>query len=278
VNLIEHLPRPLNCTRHPMNHDLSLTAWPSRLAAASLLAMLHAVAFAHAGEGEGSETSQWGLGLMVMSGTKPYRGFDNEVKAIPVVMFENRWVRVIGPGLELKLGQTGPVAFGAVANYAGDGYDASDSPFLSGMGKRKSSFWLGGRMRLKTDVASLSTEWTADASGNSKGQKFKLGVERRFAVGDLGITPKFAATWLDKKYVQYYFGVEPGEAASGRPAYQARSATNTELGLRLDYRLAPQHTLLADLGVTSLASTIKNSPIVNRNNVAEVRIGYLYRF
>lgn len=242
-------------------------------------AALHGSARAHGGDaGEPAEGSQWGLGLAVMAETKPYRDFDNKTEVIPFVTFENRWVRVFGPGIELKLGNTGPVAFGLTASYGMDGYSAGDSPVLDGMAKRKGSVWLGAKASLRGDMGQLSAEWSADASGNSKGQQFNLGVERRFTFGEFGVTPRLSAIWLDRKFVQYYYGVETTEARAGRAAYGAGATVNTEVGLRLDYRPAPQHTVFLDLGATALGREIKNSPLVDRSSVPEVRLGYLYRF
>lgn len=247
---------------------------PAALAALGL----QSVAFADGEADASNQGSQWGLGLAVMSENKPYRDFDNKTEVIPFFTFENRWVRVFGPGVELKLGKSGPVAFGLTASYGMDGYKAGDSPVLDGMAKRKGSVWLGAKASLRGELGQLNAEWSGDASGNSQGQRFKLGVERRFTFDDFGLTPRVNATWLDRKFVQYYYGVEATEVRAGRAAYTAGATVNTEIGLRLDYRLAPTQTLFADLGTTALGREIKNSPLVGRSSVPEVRLGYLYRF
>jgi len=213
-----------------------------------------------------------------MPETKAYRDFDDKTRVLPIVTFENRWVRVFGPGLEVKLGRSGPLSYGLTVGYAGDGYKASDSPFLAGMEKRKASAWVGGRLGLRTEWANFSADWSGDVSSHSKGQKLRLGAERRFALGEFGLTPRVTATWLDDKFVNYYYGVRAGEVTPTRAAYTPGSTVNTEIGLRVDYRLAPQQALFADVGVTSLGSSIKSSPLVDRSTVPEVRLGYLYRF
>ena len=261
---------------NPMTRTLPT---PQRLAlTAASLVLMQSQAFAHGGDDDHVDGTQWGLGIAVTPEVRPYRDVDNKTEVWPLVTFENRWVRLLGPGLEVKLGQVGPASFGLTASYARDGYKPGDSPFLEGMEKRKASFWLGGRIGLRTEIANIAAEWSGDASGNSKGQKLRLEVARRTGFGDLGVTPRLAATWHDRKFTQYYFGVESAEARAARPAYSAGSSTDTEIGLRLDYRLAPPHLLFADLGVTALGSTARNSPLVDRSTVPEVRIGYLYRF
>jgi MipA family protein len=249
----------------------------AKLAVASA-AFLHIVAFADAPPGGGSDESNWGLGFAVRSETRAYSDFDNKTEVWPLVTYENRWVRVFGPNLEWKLDRSGPFAFGLAASYADDGYEAKDAPVLAGMDERKNSFWLGGNVAMRTDLATFSGQWMGDASGKSKGQKLKLGMQHRFAVGDVGVTPSLGAVWQDSKFVNYYYGVKASEVRAGRAAYNPGSAVNVELGLRLDYRLAPQQMLFANLGVTSLDSAIKNSPLVDRSSTSEIGIGYMYRF
>ncbi|MBB2487506.1 MipA/OmpV family protein [Mitsuaria sp. WAJ17] len=250
------------------------------LLAALLTALSPLTSMAHGpDDGAGGDgASHWGLGLAVMPETRAYRDFDNKTEVWPILTFENRWVRVLGPGLEFKLGRTGPLSYGLTVGYARDGYKASDSPFLAGMDKRQASAWIGGRLGLQTGQVSLSADWSGDMSSHSKGQKLRLGAEHRIALGEFGLAPRLTVTWLDSKYVDYYYGVKTSEVRADRAAYLAGSTVNTELGLRLDYRIAPQQMLFADLGVTALGSAIKRSPLVDRSTLPEVRLGYLYRF
>lgn len=222
--------------------------------------------------------SSWGLGLAVMPEIKPYRDFDGKTEVWPLITFENRWVRVFGPGLEVKLGRSGPLTYGLTLAYAGDGYKSGDAPILSGMDRRRASAWLGGRLGLQTSLAQFSAEWSADTLSYSKGQRLRLGAERRFSLGEFGLTPRLTATWMDSKYVDYYYGVRANEVIPGRAAYSAGSTVNTELGLRVDYRIAPEQVLFADVSATALGSAIKSSPLVDRSTLPGVRLGWMYRF
>ena len=245
---------------------------------AAFAALVHSPAHAHGPSEPSSDGSQWGLGLAVMSEASPYRGVGSKTRVVPAITFENRWVRLFGPSLELKLGQAGPARFSLLASYSEDGDQPGDSSALAGMAERKAGIWLGARAVLPTEWANLSATWSADASGNSKGQRFSLTAERRFALGGVGISPRLSAHWSDSKATHYYFGVEPGEATAGRPTYSPGASVDTELGLRLDYRLAPKQMLFADFGVRAFGSAVKASPVVDRSSLPEVRLGYLYRF
>jgi len=222
--------------------------------------------------------SSWGLGLGVGMERKPYRDFDNKTRLLPLLSYENKWISVAGLGLDLKLPSAGPVSFRLRARYSMDGYEASDSPFLAGMDERKDGIWLGGAAIWRSDIANLSAELLGDASGNSKGSKLRLMVDRRFQAGSFDITPRLAATRLDDKYVSYYYGVNAAEVRAGRPFYQGGSAVNLEAGLRVGYAIAPRQSLFLDLSTTKLGSSIKDSPLVDRSSQSGVRVGYLYRF
>lgn len=237
---------------------------------------------------EAEPADSWSLGLGAGSMQKPYAGMDRENRVLPMLSYENRWLRVAGLGAEVKLQRLGlglglgdkqHLDFRLVARYDGSGFEADDAPILNGMAERKGGFWAGARAIWRTGFAQLNAEWTADASGHSQGQRLSLGVEKNFRVGpQLMLTPRLGAAWLDRKSVDYYFGVRDGEVQPGRAAYGGRAGVNTELGLRGAYLLDRHHSLFVDVGVTRLSRAIRDSPLVDRSTENRVFMGYLYRF
>jgi outer membrane scaffolding protein for murein synthesis (MipA/OmpV family) len=223
--------------------------------------------------------SGWGLGIGAGWQRPVYAGAENKTRVIPLVSFENEYVRVLGLGADLKLPSAGPVSFSLRARYAlGDGYESDDAPILNGMEERKPSFWLGGAVQWRTEYAKLSAEVSGDASSHSKGTEARLGVEHDFRFGRFMFTPRVAAVWRDAKYVDYYYGVRPEEATAFRPAYEGRGTTNAEVGLRTFYGISQHDGAFLDVSATALGSSIKDSPLVDRRILPAVRLGYLYRF
>jgi MipA family protein len=223
--------------------------------------------------------SGWGLGIGAGWQRPVYAGAENKTRVIPLVSFENEYVRVLGLGADLKLPSAGPVSFSLRARYAlGDGYESDDAPILNGMEERKPSFWLGGAVQWRTEYAKLSAEVSGDASSHSKGTEARLGVEHDFRFGRFMFTPRVAAVWRDAKYVDYYYGVRPEEATAFRPAYEGRGTTNAEVGLRTFYGFSQHDGAFLDVSATALGSSIKDSPLVDRRTLPAVRLGYLYRF
>ncbi|MGM9481389.1 MipA/OmpV family protein [Roseateles sp. NT4] len=255
---------------------------PQRLAL-SCAAMAPLMAAAAPGAQEG-QASPWALGIAAISKQQPYAGMDRETRVLPLLSYENSWFKFSGLGAEIKLPRLGlndkqSIDFRLLGRFDMGGYEADDAPILKGMDERKSGFWMGAKATWRNDVAHLSADWSADASGHSKGQRFGLSLEKTLRFGpQLMLTPRLGATWLDKKYVDYYFGVRSHEANAGRAAHTGKAGVNTELGLHSAYLFDRHHSMFLDVGVTRLAKEIKNSPLVDRSTENRVLLGYLYRF
>lgn len=246
---------------------------------ASTLALVLFTATAHAdGPPQALQSPNWGLGLGVSTETSPYRGVDTETKALPVLTYENKYVRLFGPSLDLKLPFTAPMSFALRARYSDQGYKASDAAELIGMTERKGGLWLGARAEWQLPWVQLGTEWLGDAEDRSGGQQIKLDASRRFQLGGVSLKPHLALVWQDSAYVDYYYGVRAGESRAGRASYAGTSTVNTELGLLVNVPLAPGHSVFMNLSHTVLGSAIKDSPLVERSGVSAVRAAYVYRF
>ncbi|XAH24571.1 MipA/OmpV family protein [Xylophilus sp. GW821-FHT01B05] len=222
--------------------------------------------------------SSWGLGGAVISTQRPYRGVEGKTRVLPLVTYDGPRLRVSGTTVDWKLATAEPYEFTLRARYSLlEGYDASDSPALAGMAERKAPLWLGGTAAWRVGGTRASIELLADATA-SKGVEARVGVEHAFQFGRFQIVPRVASVWHDRKYVDYFYGVNASEAAFNRPAYDGRATVNMELGVRAAYALAPRQTLLLNVGVTTLGKGIKDSPLVDRRNLSMVQVGYLYRF
>lgn len=86
-----------------------------------------------------------------------------------MITYENKWIQVAGPVLDVKLPSVGPVSFRLRGRYIGEGFDSGDSPYFAGMRDRDSSFWLGAAAIWRTGIANFSAEVLTDAMSNSGG-------------------------------------------------------------------------------------------------------------
>lgn len=258
-----------------------------RLAQLVAAALLAAPLQARAGGPGDDDDGSWSLelGAAVKTEQKPYVGMGRDNRAFPLVRFDSRYVELAGPGIGLKLPPYGDRSafvprLKLLAEYdLGQGYEAGDAWSLAGMAERESGFWGGLAADWETDLGNIGLKLLADVSGHSKGRKLSLGFERMFHPRDsLMLVPRLGVNWLDKKTVDYYYGVRAAEARPGRPAYQGRSGTEFEVGLRVVYDLGGPHGLFFDAGLQRLPGAVQDSPIVDRSTRHEVMLGYTYRF
>lgn len=257
----------------------------TRLSAVAAMLACAAPAFAQKPPGKGEpEDSSWGLGLAGISVQKAYKGIDRQTRVLPMISYESRYVKLGGPNLELKLpgvelSESQRLNFGIVTKlFDGAGYEASDSPALAGMAERKSSIWFGAKMEWESDLADVKLEWLG-AAGNSKGQRLGLGLERKIMLSpSLMLIPQVGVEWVDKKYVDYYYGVRANEATAGRAAYTGKATVNPEISLTGIYRFDGHHSMMLNVGVKSLGKEIEDSPIVGRSTENRVMLGYKYSF
>jgi outer membrane protein len=265
----------LHPSRSALFHGLLLALLPLQAARADEPAA--APAAAPEAAAPAAPSSSWGLGLGVFTQQQVYRDVDDDVQALPLVSYENRWFRFQLPNADLKLLPAGPWDLALRLRYDGSGYEASDSPALAGMEKRKGGLWAGAALQWRT-LATLGLEVSGDASGNSNGVQAKLSLSKDFRLGRLGLTPRVAVTWMDDKYVDYYYGVAVAEALATRPAYTGLATVNTEVGLRAGYGFTRTQAMFVDVSTTQLGQEIQDSPLVDRSTQAGARVGYLYRF
>lgn len=237
--------------------------------------------------GPGESESSWGVGIAAISQQKAFTDIDRETIAIPVIFFENQYVEYFGPFIEFKLpsleiSDSQQINFRIPIQYDLGGYDkdeAAETPILNGMDEREGGFWGGAKIEWKNPVVDITAEWLSDISNNSDGQRVSLGLEHTWMFGrQFMLTPRVVATWMDDKYINYHYGVRTHEVRIDRPAYVGEAGINIEYGIRGIYMFDRHSSLLLDVGATSLATEIKDSPLVDSSTENSVLFGYRYQF
>jgi MipA family protein len=226
-----------------------------------------------------ADATHWGLGLAFGTRSRPYAGLDRDTSVVPLVFYNNSWLRVAGTGAELKLANVGGFSFGLGARLGFGGYSASDSSALTGMDERKRGFWLGPSVNWRTPIADFSLDALGDVTGASSGVRIHTGAQKTWLFASRwSISPRIGATWLSADYVDYYYGVKDTEATADRPQYSGRATVELDTGVRLGVLLAPHHSMFVDVDGTHYGHGVTDSPIVDKTTQLGGRIGYVYRF
>lgn len=225
---------------------------------------------------DSTNVTHWGLGAGMGYQQSPYAGYGTRFTPIPLLYFDDKWVRVLGAGLDLKLGSWSQISVALRVKYAlSDGYNQSDAPILNGMEDRKGAFWYGPALSWRSGYGTLTGDLLTSAN---KGEQVHITFSKAFQYGKLSIEPHVGANWLSHTYVNYYYGVQPSEALVDRPTYAGSSTVNVSVGSKFDYHFAQHQTVSLDIGAARFGDGITDSPLVNKKVVPQARLGYLYRF
>ncbi|MDQ7732105.1 MipA/OmpV family protein [Halomonas sp. SpR1] len=228
--------------------------------------------------------SSWEIGLGVVSSQEAYTGMDSDIMPLPIVAFENSYIQLSVPELSVKLpsyelSDSNEFNFSIFGRYDFLGYEEGDARILKGMEDRDGGFWAGFKTEWQNSFADISAKFATEAAGDSKGSSFNLAIEKTWYFKEnFMLTPRLAANWLDSHYIDYYYGVRKNEVTVGRGYYNGEAGVNVEIGVLGGYVFEQKHFVLLDVGITSLASEIKNSPLVDSSTESSIALGYLYRF
>jgi len=241
-------------------------------------------AAADAPEREQSHESNRYLGLTVGSTGTPYIGSDRNLWLFPIFRtFADsattddlivsrdgsiglRWLH--GAGLQ----------YGVFARLQNLGYSASDNPALAGMQSRNQTLELGPLIGYRIHHFQVDLTYYADVLGVHNGAEtrlvisFPFEVAHRFFIGHLDVYRQSA------DMANYYFGVLPGEAAPGRPAYAPGGVTNFSIGIRTGWHLGKRFALFLDATHEYFDHAVENSPIVDSRNAWTLSVGAGYNF
>lgn len=232
--------------------------------------------------------SQWGAGVGVVSNQKAYKDIARDTLIIPIITYENPYIRWFGTHLDVKLpsyemSHSQQIDFSLSADYdLGSGYDnseARDTPILNDMDERKGVFALGAKMHWVNPWVDVSAQWMFDVSGDREGNRAKLGFEKKWMFGNhVMLSPRLMLTWQDDHFVDYHYGVRAHEVRNDRPAYRGESSLNIEYGLRSAYMFDKQNAMMLDVGVSQLGSAIKDSPLVDSSTENTLFFIYMHTF
>jgi outer membrane scaffolding protein for murein synthesis (MipA/OmpV family) len=161
-----------------------------------------------------------------------------------------------------------------------DGYDSADAGPLRGLPELQGRTYVNLGLRHAGDSGpELRFKIGADASRKSKGSKLDASIGWPLRPRDwLTVTPYAGVSATDRHETRYQYGVVPEFALFDRPAYAPGAAVNPYLGLNVVLMLAPNAGIRGRFEIKSLATAIRNSPLVEDNKKSKVQLMVFYRY
>ncbi|MEY2854462.1 MAG: hypothetical protein RL030_1594 [Pseudomonadota bacterium] len=218
------------------------------------------------------------LGGGIRLSSNPLLGDLDTWDLVPLYLYEGRYLFAHGTEFGAHLFRNDTFTVSALARYRFTRLDAGDNPLLVDLDDREQTLDGGLTAQVRGSWGQLQAEWLTDLLGRHEGQEFNLTYRYRWDLGDLMLSPFVTSSWQNSNLANYYYGVSPGEAGPGLPAYQPGSANNFTYGINAWYRLTDHVFLFANAGYTAFDNAIRNSPLTLDGGQTEAFIGAGYLF
>ena len=228
------------------------------------------------------DLNDYALGLAVTSKQNPYVGTDNSTFAYPYLTsfkhpaFTDDWFVVRDGELGLRRITEGGWEFAVAGRMQTLGFGNHQSDQLRGVSEPKWTIELGpsiGIRRWPVHIRLAAYFEPTDRHDGITGQ-FIVSYPIKWSRGYF--VPAVEAVYQDSSYTDYYYSITPDEATPTRPAYSPGDAINMRLKIAWGYEISDKWLLSGKLSVENLADDIRNSPIVDRDQLWSVNVGLAY--
>jgi outer membrane scaffolding protein for murein synthesis (MipA/OmpV family) len=198
---------------------------------------------------------------------------------VPLYLYEGEYLFAHGTKFGLHVINNDTFVLNIGARYQFNQLDPDpDDPFYNAIDVRQQTWEAGIEVAWRGGFGILQAGWWTDTQSRHSGQVADLTWRYRFDFGKWMVSPYLTARWLDSDFTRYYYGVSEEEARPDRPAYLPGDAVNLEWGVNTWYQFNPKVFAFANLGVTTLDSTIQASPLVTEESAAAVFVGAGFLF
>lgn len=221
----------------------------------------------------------WLVGGMAYAGDSTYAAMPRTSLAFPGAVYVGRDFSYLGDRAFYNLHADDAVTVYARARVRLGNLDPKDSPAFTGMRARKAQLEAGLGANAVTGVGMWTARFSSDISGRSRGHEVLLSWTAPLVHERWILAPGFSALWRSSRLAGYYYGgVDPSEAAAGRPAYSPAGSWSFSPSLGATYRASAQWLVAGMAWYEHVGVEIRRSPLVQRNGWTGVVIaaGYVW--
>ncbi|MBN1917946.1 MAG: MipA/OmpV family protein [Verrucomicrobia bacterium] len=220
----------------------------------------------------------WMLGAGVGVFDSPYEGTDSQLIAFPLVTHIGERFKFLMSTATYAVMSRQPWSVDLLAEIRFGGYDAGDSDALQGMDDRDMTLELGAALRHEASWGIVTLKAQTDVLGKHGGQELTLTYGIDLGGEYVLILPEVGLKWKSRDLVDYYYGVETGEATAARPAYSPGSTVDPVASLTVQMPVSRHWSLFGLVGLEWLSDEIADSPIVEDDYEITTIVGVSYLF
>lgn len=244
------------------------------LALCWLVALLSGVVFADGDRGEVRERIEpkgflYGFGLGINQ--EIYAGYDYRVIPLPIIGYRGDNFKVLGPFVSYDALEFSDIELSIQLAPRFQGFDESDSFIFENMQERKFSMDAGLGLSYEKKDWKIGLSSMFDVLSRSQGYEAKANISRVFRQGPLFFEPSLTVSYLDRKHVDYYYGVKAQETNEFTSQYLGQSALNTTFSLSFATPIFLGGFTRIVVDYTWYDSAITNSPLVEDDSNISAR-------
>ncbi|MEM1112239.1 MAG: MipA/OmpV family protein [Pseudomonadota bacterium] len=229
-----------------------------------------------------------GLGFGFRWGDSPYTNVDdigskvseasNDI--LPFYYYEGRWLFSHGSKAGVHLLDAKHFELDALLSYRFTRLEEKTNRFLRPIDEREQTLEGGLRAAVKGDWGRVSLMALTDTLDRHNGYELDLTYRYDFRTGKFFFAPYVSYLYQDESLSDYYYGVSDEESRPARDLdpYQVGESEFARLGINTTYRWSKRMRLFANYSVDFLPDNVKDSPIVDKDQVHQVMLGFAYRF
>ncbi|MBJ9276960.1 MipA/OmpV family protein [Citrobacter amalonaticus] len=228
-----------------------------------------------------ASASELSIGAGAIYNESPYRGYNENTHAIPLISYEGESFYVRQTTLGYILSKSEQNEFSLTAFWMPLEFDPSDNDnhAMKKLDKRDSTMMAGAAWYHHENWGSVKVSAAADVLDNNNGWMGELSLFRKIPVGQLALIPSVGVLYYDENFNDYYYGVSGSESRrSGLDRYSAQDSWVPYVSLTAKYPVTDNIVLTASAAYSVLPDEIKDSPMIDRDDSFTFMSGVSWRF
>lgn len=230
---------------------------------------------------EAQDGRHWTVGVAAAWSPSPYKDYDNQSWALPMVGYEGERVYFRGAALGYKLYKADADEISVSLGLLPLRYKASrsDDPAMRRLNDRNFSGMSGlnWNHREAWGMVSASVQWKVIGSGN--GYMADLRYAYPWRVGRVMVVPTVGLRYWSASLNQTYYGISAKESSrSGLARYDTEDSLTAFGSLMASYQLTQSWSVMGMANIARLSATVRNSPMVDATTARGYTLGVNYRF
>lgn len=117
-----------------------------------------------------------------------------------------------------------------------------------------------------------------DVTGIHDGEELRFALSRGTQAREHQLGLALGFSWKSAEVMEYYYGVTEGEASSKWPAYRPGSGASPFVRLSWSRPASESWRWLGSIQYEHLSDAVRNSPLIDQNQVMQIFVGGVYHF